>query len=100
MEAHWALSFAAVTPGTRSKRLIPILTRRRHVRATKRDAVRGHSWLHEPGGPQFLIRQNLEPWDPAALPDHDKFYLYHVEAGTRIMSSIPARPGRRGQSEK
>jgi hypothetical protein len=33
---------------------------------------------------RFFHAQSVTPFDPAASPDHSKFYLYHVEAGTRI----------------
>jgi hypothetical protein len=32
----------------------------------------------------FFIGQGVTPFDPMLPPDHSKFYLYHVEAGTRI----------------
>jgi len=83
--SHWALSKTAVTDGFQVETHDP-----------KPDAATSQfSSLNEtlyeviPGcmsnrAKEFLLNQHLQPFDPAADPDHSCIYFYHVEAGTRI----------------
>lgn len=83
--SHWALSHAAVTDGFQIETNDPdsaggaILfagmndTLYDVIPACLSNAAKG-----------FLLNQGVTAFDPSRSPDHSQFYLYHVEAGTRI----------------
>jgi len=88
--SHWALSAASVT-----QRYVVETADPNTVTEGDPD-VKGQPWLNstlyeviptclDRLARRFFIGQDVAtPFDPKVAPDHAKFYLYHVEAGTRI----------------
>ena len=84
--SHWAISTAAVTPGQMIETATPV-----HEDEDDQAAERLNHVLHDviPGcmteaALHAFIRQDVRAFNPTVLPDKDKFYLFHVEAGMRI----------------
>jgi hypothetical protein len=87
--SHWALSTAAVSPGyiveTADPDIVtagdPDVANQPWLNSTLYDVI--PKCLSSPAR-EFVEYQGVKPFVPTAVPDHSKFYLYHVEAGTRI----------------
>ncbi|MEV8440803.1 hypothetical protein AB0425_25790 [Actinosynnema sp. NPDC051121] len=84
--SHWAISKAAVAPGQMIETATPV-----HESRSDQAAPRLNHVLHEviPGcmtstALDYFIEQDVHPFEPTAVPDQRKFYLFHVEAGMRL----------------
>lgn len=83
--SHWALSDAALTHGviveTNRPRAAPEEPSRPPMNRTLREVL-PRAMTQE--ARNFFLEQPGVKFDPDVVPIHDRFYLYHVEAGTRI----------------
>lgn len=79
--SHWAFSGAAVSQKYVAETADPDALGATHLNQTLYDVV--PDCLSE-AALRFFRAQGVTPFNPAVMPDHSKFYLYHVEAGTRI----------------
>jgi hypothetical protein len=79
--SHWALSGAAVTNDFLVETHDPEGGSAPPLNRTLQEVIPS---CMSAEAIRFFITQGVEPFDPAVLPDHLQFYLYHVEAGTRI----------------
>ena len=84
--SHWALSDAAVTHGVivetnRPPEAAAGEVARPPMNRTLRDVLpRAMSWEAR----RFFVEQKEVKFDPGVIQNQDSFYLYHVEAGTRV----------------
>lgn len=83
--SHWALSRAAITDGFQIETHDPSADTNTQqfscLNSTLYDVI---PKCMTSSARSFLLSQNVRGFDPAAYPNHNQFYLYHVEAGTRI----------------
>lgn len=84
--SHWAMSKAAVTPGQMIETATPV-----HESTGDQSAPRLNEVLHEvipacmsPQAIAAFMKQDVPEFDPTAMPDKEKYYLFHVESGMRI----------------
>lgn len=87
--SHWALSTACVTQRYIVETADPDFVTTGHPEAENQPWLNSTLYdvipdcLSTPAQ-RFFIAQDNVTFDPSVVPDHSKFYLYHVEAGTRI----------------
>jgi hypothetical protein len=79
--SHWALSDASVTNDFLVETQDPEGGSAPPFNQTLQEVIPGCMTTE---AIRFFIEQGVEPFDPTVPPDHSKFYLFHVEAGTRI----------------